>query len=420
MSQQSNYMPRIADSGLRERLGRVGAVVIEGAKGCGKTETSAQRAASVVRFDLDTALRQTAEIAPMNVLMGAAPQLLDEWQLVPGLWNAVRRAVDDRGLDGQFILTGSATPSDDETRHSGAGRFSRMRLRTLTLAESGLSTAQVSLSALLEGHLVDGGHSELTVNDLIEETCHGGWPRDRSRSWSAAQRNVADYMAEMAHADVRLEGAPRDPARVMAVLRALARNTAGTARVTTLAADASTETSLSDATARSYLTALQRLMVLEPLTSWSPVLRDKARLRKAVKYHFIDPAVSASLLQAGPDELRLDLKTYGFLFESLVVRDLRVYAEAARAAVYHYRDSSGLEVDAIVDGGYGRWAAFEVKLGGSATVIDRAAANLLRFAAQVDTQSSGAPRLLAVITAEGYAHTRPDGIAVIPLPTLGP
>jgi predicted AAA+ superfamily ATPase len=348
--------------------------------------------------------------------------LIDEWQLVPGLWNAVRREVDSRGLDGQFILTGSAAPADDATRHSGAGRFSRLRLRTMTLAESGLSTGEVSLAALLGGQAPPPGHSEVALGDLIGEVCHGGWPADRHRPLAQARANVGDYVQEVVHADIRLaDGVRHDPIRVLDVMRALARNTATAARATTLAADASAGlTAVADETVGAYIRALRRVMILEPLPAWSPVLRSKARVRTSPKHHFVDPAISACLLAAGPDELRRDLKTFGFLFESLAIRDLRVYAEAAGARVLYYRDSNGLEVDAIVDGGYGRWGAFEIKLGGAASVIDQAAANLLDFADEVDTQSAGRPRVLAVVTAEGYAHLRPDGVAVIPITALGP
>jgi predicted AAA+ superfamily ATPase len=419
---KKTYMRRVADDALADRLRRLGAVLIEGVKGCGKTETARQRAASEVRLDLDSAARETAAIAPVNVLQGATPRLLDEWQLAPTLWNAVRREVDTRGEDGQFILTGSATPADDATRHTGAGRVGRLRMRTMTLAESGLSTGAVSLAALLNGEPIDDSQSTVDLDALIEETCHGGWPADRHRPLADARRNVSDYVAEVAHVELLgLDGVRRDPIRVMDVMRALARNTATSARNTILAQDASRDNGLvSDDTAATYNRALQRLWLVEPLPAWSPVLRAKSRLRTSSKHHFVDPAISASLLGAGPDELRRDLKTYGFLFESLVVRDLRVYAEAAYAAVRYYLDNTGLEVDAIIDGGFGRWAAFGIKLAGSADVIDQAARRLHEFASKVDTQSSGPPRALGIVTASGYAYTRPDGVVVIPLGTMGP
>ncbi|MCL2781130.1 MAG: DUF4143 domain-containing protein [Actinomycetia bacterium] len=416
----SHYLPRVVDAELADRLARIGAVLIEGAKGCGKTETASQHSASMVRLDIDETARATAEVAPANVLDGAAPRLIDEWQLVPRLWNEVRRAVDARRAPGQFILTGSATPADDATRHTGAGRVSRLRMRTLSLWESNLSAGAVRLSTLMSGDTAVSGTTDMTLDDLIEETCHGGWPVDRNKSWRLAQANVADYCAEIANTDIRTaDGTRRDSARVRLLMQSLARHTATAARQSTLASDAA-RPALAEDTVSSYLGALERLMVVEPLTSWSPVLRSRARIRVSAKHHFVDPSMTATLLNARPDELRRDLKTYGFLFESLALRDLRVYAQSLGASVHHYLDSTGLEVDAIVDGGFGRWGAIEVKLGGAAEVLDRAASRLRAFAAKVDQQSTGEPRFLAIVTATGYAHTRRDGVAVIPLAALRP
>jgi len=411
------YLPRVADGELQDRLQRMGAVLIEGAKGCGKTETASQCCASVVRLDVDDAARTTAEIAPANVLEGATPRLIDEWQLVPGLWNAMRRAVDARHMSGQFVLTGSATPADDVTRHTGAGRVSRLRLRPLSLWESGLSAGTVSLGDLLAGTATVEGAASLTLDDVIEETCHGGWPSDRRLGWRQARANVADYCDEIASADIRaLDGVRRDASRVRLFMQSLARHTATQARLTTVAADGTT----SESAAAAYMQALERLMVLEPLPSWSPVLRSRARIRVSAKHHFVDPAMAASLLNAGPDELRRDLKTYGFLFESLALRDIRVYAQACGANVHHYLDSTGLEVDLVIDAGHGRWGAVEVKLSGAAGVLDEAARHLKAFAAKVDTQSTGEPSFLAVVTATGYAYRRPDGVVVVPLGSLRP
>ncbi|GHU05197.1 ATPase AAA [Betaproteobacteria bacterium] len=418
---QTSYLPRVVDSALVERLGRIGAVLIEGVKGCGKTLTARRHAQSEVLLDLDEAARHTAEIAPLNLLRGATPRLIDEWQLVPSLWNAVRREVDARELDGQFILTGSARPKDDATRHTGAGRFSRLRMRPLSLAESGLSTRQVSLAGLLTGELPETGQAVLTLDDMIEEVCHGGWPADRKRSTGQARRNLADYAGEFVRADLKtVDGVRRDPRRVEALLKALARNTASQASTITLAKDAAHNgRPMAEETAAQYLLALELLMVYEPLPAWEPVLRGKARLRSQPKHYLVDPALGAALLGAGVDEFQHDLKTFGFFFEALAVRDLRIYAQAAHAGVWHYRDSNNLEIDAIVDAGMGRWCAFEVKLGGGNAVED-AADQLKKFAAKIDTQSAGSPAALCVLSASGYVYTRPDGVAVVPLGVLGP
>ncbi|MDR1394417.1 MAG: DUF4143 domain-containing protein [Bifidobacteriaceae bacterium] len=412
------YYPRLADGELESRLKRIGAVLIEGPKGCGKTETASRQAGSQIRLDTDPALLETALAAPFNVLAGPTPRLVDEWQLAPGLWNAVRREVDARQLDGQFILTGSATPHDDSTRHSGAGRFSRLRMRTMTLAESDLSTKSIPLRGVLAGEPVTEGRGQLSLNDLIDEACHGGWPGDRARPTSAAMENVADYVEEIAF-DIRLTDAiRRDSTRVRAVMRAIARNTASEATLVTLAKDTlANGVPLNDDTAGLYLGALERLMVYEPVPAWSPALRSRTRVRTRPKHHFTDPAMSVALLGATPAALRLDIRTFGFIFESLAVRDLRAYSAPLGGAVFHYRDQSGLEVDAIVQTS-NAWAAFEIKLGTSTGAIDKAAASLLAFNARIDTQSSGRPAALAVITATGFAYTRPDGVAVIPLSAL--
>lgn len=416
MGSSREYLPRVVDTEVVDRLQRIGAVVLEGPKGCGKTETGGRHAASEVRLDVDAAARVTAEIAPQGVLDGPVPRLIDEWQVVPRLWNDIRRAVDERREPGQFIVTGSATPADDATRHTGAGRMSRIRMRTLSLWEAGLSSGAVGLQELMSGRDAVDGAAPLRLAEVVEAACHGGWPADHRLPWRLAAANVADYCEEIAGADVRtVDGVRRDVAKVRLLMQSLARNTATMARQATLAADVASQDTVGD-----YVTALRRLMVLEPLTGWSPVLRSKARLRVAAKHHFVDPAMSAALLNAGPDELMRDMKTFGFLFESLVVRDLRVYAQPLGGTVHHYRDSNNLEVDCVIDAGYGRWGAVEVKLAGSADVIDVAAKALTAFAATVDTQSTGEPRFLAVITAEGYAYTRPDGVHVIPLTVLRP
>jgi predicted AAA+ superfamily ATPase len=418
----AGYQPRIVDRVLQSRLRAAGAVVIEGPKACGKTATARQLAKSEVLLDLDAAARQAASIEPGLVLEGPAPRLLDEWQLAPGLWNAVRRAVDDSQSPGRFILTGSAVPADDETRHTGAGRIVRFRMRPMSLYELGVSTGAMSLRALLEGETPRSSDSGLTIPVLAERLAVGGWPGLRTLGAEDALAGMRGYLDEIARADVsRVEGKRRDPLRVGLVLRSLARNVATHVSVSTIAEDVGGEedVTIKRQTVADYLDALSRLMVVEDQPAWAPHLRSKARLRSAVKRHFVDPSLAVAALGATPERLLRDLNQFGYLFESLVVRDLRVYAQPLDGTIYQYRDSNDLEADAIVELPDGRWAAFEVKLGG-ADAIDRAAAGLLKLAGGIDTGKSGKPALLGVITGGGYGYRRPDGVAVIPIGALGP
>jgi hypothetical protein len=401
-------------------LSAVGAVVIEGPKACGKTVTARQIAASEVLLDVDTNARQAIAVDPALVLDGPTPRLLDEWQIEPAIWNHVRRAIDDRLDPGQFILTGSAVPPDDITRHTGAGRITRLRMRPMSLFEAGRSSGSISLSELLGGEMSQSADPGLSVADLAEEIALGGWPGFRGHSAPDVLLAMRDYLQEIARVDVaRLDSTKRDPGRVERLLASLARNIATHAAATTLARDTGgAEGPLKDDTVREYLAALERLMIIEDQPAWAPHLRSKHRLRTAPKRHFVDPSLAVAALRATPDRLLRDLNLLGFLFESLVVRDLRIYAQALDARVSQYRDSGGLEVDAIVETGDGRWMAFEVKLGQGQ--IDDAAESLLRFAARIDTARCGNPALLGVIVATGYGYRRKDGVAVIPIGTLGP
>ncbi len=408
------------DSELQARLGAVGAVVIEGPKACGKTATARQIAASEVLLDVDASARQAIALDPKLVLDGPIPRLLDEWQIEPAVWNHVRREIDDRAKPGQFILTGSAVPPDDITRHTGAGRISRLRMRPMSLFETQRSTGQMSLGQLLQGTVISVADPGLTLAGLTEEIALGGWPGLRGREAADALIAVRDYLQEVARVDVgRVDATHRDPDRVTRLLQSLARNVATYAAATTLARDTGdADSPLKDDTVRGYLAALERLMVVEDQPAWAPHLRSRHRLRTAPKRHFVDPSLAVAALRATPDRLLRDLNLLGFLFESLVVRDLRVYAQAADARLLQYRDSSGLEVDAIVEAGDGRWMAFEVKLG--AGQVDDAAASLTRFVERIDTAKCGRPALLGVIVATGYGYRREDGVAVIPIGALGP
>jgi len=414
------YRPRVVDSELRDLLSSVGAVVVEGPKACGKTETARQVAGSEVRLDVDTNARRAVSIDPSLVLEGASPRLLDEWQLAPALWNHVRRAVDDRRAPGQFILTGSAIPTDDVTRHTGAGRLARLRMRPMSLYESGHSSGQVSLSALLSGESPRAPDTGTTVRDLAERIAVGGWPGLLGQPVAQAARAVRAYVDEVRRTDIqRVDGVAHDPDKVLLLMRSLARNVSTMTSLATLARDVGgPDEALAKNTVSSYHEALRRLMVVEDQQAWAPHLRSRSRVRTSPRRHFVDPSVAVGVLRATPERLLGDLRLLGFLFESLVVRDLRVYAQPSDAQVLHYKDNTDLEVDAIVEAANGRWAAFEVKLGVGS--VDEGAGSLKRFADRVDTERCGPPALLGVITGTGFAYSRPDGVAVIPIGTLGP
>lgn len=394
--------------------------MVEGAKATGKTATARQIAASEVLLDVDANARRAVEIDPSLILRGPVPRLIDEWQTEPALWNHVRREVDNRGRPGQFILTGSAVPADDTTRHTGAGRLSRLRLRTMTLFETGSSTGVVSLAGLLDGEPYDTPEAPLSVQELAELISRGGWPGHLTRATEQALQANRDYLDEIRRTDVaRVDGKSRDPVKLRSFLRSLARNVGTPASVATLAADTGgADGAISQQTAHEYMDALERLMIVENQPAWAPHLRSRSVLRSSPRRHFVDPSLAVAALGATPDRLLQDLELMGFLFESLVVRDLRVYGQALGAEVLQYRDNTGLEVDAVVQTADGRWAAFEIKLGHGQ--IDEAAQSLLTFRDRVDTSRIGAPSALAVVTPGGYTYQRGDGIWVVPLAVLGP
>ncbi len=416
-----HYTHRVAEEELKQCLAAAGAVLIEGPRACGKTVTAQQQAASEVFIEVDRRAQDMIAVSPDLVLEGAVPRLIDEWQTAPVIWNHVRRAVDARRGKGHFILTGSAVPPDDITRHTGAGRIVRLRLRPMSLFELGSSTGKVSLQSVLGGVSVHHASADLSVRDLARLVCVGGWPGHLGSSVEEALRVNRGYVDDICRADLqRVDGVRRDPDRVQRFLRSLARNVATSASLATIARDVAgpERASITDHTARSYLTGLERLMVVEDQPPWAPHLRSRSRLQVSPKRHFVDPSIATAALGAGPEHLLRDFSWFGLLFESMVVRDLRVYAQAMGARVYHYRDHTGLEVDAVVDAGPGHWAAFEIKLGLSR--IDAAAGSLLKFADRVDTSRCGEPAALGVIVESGFGYVRPDGVSVIPLGALGP
>jgi predicted AAA+ superfamily ATPase len=414
------YIERIIDRELSERLKAMGAAVIEGPKACGKTVTAQHLAASEVRLDVDLEARQAAALEPALVLDGPTPRLIDEWQLEPAIWNHVRRAIDDRRQLGQFILTGSAVPADDITRHSGAGRLTRIRMRPMSLYEKSKSTGRISLSRLLDGSAEGSPEAKLTLPELAKQIALGGWPGLLELNEDAGLGFSRDYLEEIRRVDISaVSGAHRDPVKVGRLLQSIGRNVASSPSVATLARDAGgPDGSLRHETVSEYLDALRRLMIVEEQPAWGVHLRTTHSLRKAAKIHFVDPSLAVAAMGSGPERLVKDFNFLGFLFESLVIRDLHIYSQSADAKVLHYRDSDGLEVDAIVEARDGRWAAFEIKLGSNR--IDEAAANLHKFAKRIDTALCGPPAVLGVIVGSGYGYRREDDVQIIPLGALGP
>ncbi|MCP9776994.1 ATP-binding protein [Cyanobium sp. Tous-M-B4] len=376
--------------------------------------TASQQSASRVLLDIDQAARQALAVEPRLVLEGARPRLLDEWQVAPELWNQVRRAVDASEQPGQFLLTGSAVPAEDISRHTGAGRFGFLRMRPMSLFESGVSNGAVSLRQLFAGEVQTVADPGLSVQDLGALIARGGWPAQQSRPLKAASRAARDYLEQVRQIDISRVDRRRDPARVGALLRSLGRHCATEARLSTLAADVA----LDERTVTAYLQALEQLMVIEDQPAWAPHLRSRARLRKAPKRHFVDPSLALAASGAAAERLPEDFEWFGQLFESLVIRDLRVLSQPLEGEVLHYRDDYGVEADAIVQLCDGRWGAIEIKLGEGQ--VDEAAANLKRFSDQIDSQRSGSAAFLAVICSKGYGYRRPDGVVVVPVGALGP
>ncbi len=416
----ASYLPRVIDADVERFLGLVPAVVLDGPRGCGKTTTARQFCASEVALDEMPNAHRAAQIDPRSILGGDTPRLIDEWQLAPGIWNAVRRASDDRRSTGQFILTGSAHPADDITRHSGAGRVGRLRMRPMSLFEQDASDGSVSLSALLGGAAPQARAAAHALGDVAGWICKGGFPQTLGLSAQDAQQFLELYLEEISRVDIaRVDGISRDPARVHRLMQSLARNISTRATLRTLARDTN-GAQLDPKTVTSYLSALERVFIAEDVPAWSPRLRSRIALRAASVRQLADPALACALLRTSPERLLDDLETLGLLFESLVLRDLHVYSGPIHAWVGHYRDETGLEADAIIELSDGTWAAFEVELGGE-QAIDSAAASLLKLARRVDAPVRDRLGALAVITASGgYAYQRPDSVCVIPITTLGP
>lgn len=421
----AKYKQRISDRILKRKVLGKGAVLIEGPKWCGKTTTAKQLAKSVLDLGDSSVLKQSAqliELSPKTLLEGKTPRLIDEWQALPLIWDSIRSEVDKRGEPSQFILTGSSVlPEADETIHSGTGRFAYIKMRPMSLYESGESNGTVSLTDLFEGKPFDTQSNDLTIDDIAFLTCRGGWPWATLIPKEVALDQAFDYVDSVVNRDIqRVDGVKRNPERAKSLLRSYARNTSqpipySTIRKDMLANDSST---LDEDTVADYVKALKKLYVIEDLPAWNPNIRSKAAIRTSDTRHFVDPSIGTASLGLGPQNLINDLKSFGFFFEDMVVRDLRVYAEALDGKLYHYKDSTGLECDTVLHRRNGSYALLEVKLGGEDN-IKEGAANMLKLAANIDTDKMPAPSFMAVIIGVGkYAFRRDDGVYVIPIGCL--
>lgn len=419
------YRKRIADDILKRKLEGKGAVLIEGPKWCGKTTTAEQIAESILYMDDPEKKAQNvtmSELSPGRLLKGEVPRLIDEWQLAPKLWDAIRFEVDHRGEVGQFILTGSAVPPDTtQITHSGTGRFTWLTMRPMSLFESGDSTGEVSLRALFEGKQEADGESHVTIDRLAFLVCRGGWPQAIGMRDEIALDQAMDYYDAVVHSDInRVDDVRKNPERVKRLMRSYARNQGSQVPNTVIAQDVAVngEASLAQETVASYLNALRKIFVVEDMPAWNPNLRSRTAIRSSDTRYYIDPSIAVAALGIGPDDLLADLKTFGFLFETLCVRDLRVFANALNGMVYHYRDKEGLECDAVIHLRNGSYGLIEVKLGGD-RLIEEGAGNLKVLQSKIDTDKMKAPSFLMVLTGTGdYAYRRPDGVLVVPIGCL--
>ena len=418
----NTYYNRLIEDELQLQLESSGAVLIEGAKWCGKTSTAAHSAKSVLYLqdpDMAANYLQLAQTKPSRLLEGATPRLIDEWQDAPVLWNAVRFAVDQRGECGQFILTGSAVPSDDTHRHTGTGRIARIKMRPMSLWESRESTGEVSLKDLFDGKQDIEGQSKITIDDLEYIICRGGWPAAvTSTNQKAALQTARNYVKQVVESDIqRVDGSEKNPMRDMQLLRSLSRNISTLATDKTILDDmAANDMDMSVPTLTSYMNAFRRIFLVEDTLAWNPSIRSKTAIRTSSKRQFVDPSIACATLRLSPGRLLDNILYFGFLFESLCCRDIRVYTEANDGSVFHYRDKSGLEADMILELNDGRWAAVEVKLGNKQE--DEAAKNLLKLRDKVNADKMGEPSLLMILTGGQYAYKRNDGVLAVPIGCL--
>ncbi|MCR5624407.1 MAG: DUF4143 domain-containing protein [Lachnospiraceae bacterium] len=420
-----NYMNRICDQMLQDKLESKGAVLIKGAKWCGKTTTGEHMAKSIIYME-DPAKKQQyllmADMNPGQLLEGEVPHLIDEWQLAPKIWDAVRFEVDQRDEFGQFILTGSAVPPESsQISHTGTGRITSLMMRPMSLFESGDSNGNVSLGNLFSSDDTIAGTCDYTLDDIAFLACRGGWPKSIGQRKKVALTQALDYVDSVVESDIsRVEGIERDSERARKILRAYARNVATEASLKSILNDIKSDNSdtFSETTLRSYLSVLRKIFVIEDTTAWNPNLRSKTAIRSSDTRYFVDPSIATASLGVGPNDLINDLATTGLIFENLCVRDLRIYAESLDGKIYHYRDKRGLECDAVVHLRNGKYGLVEIKLGGD-KLIEEGASNLLKLKDSIDCNKMNEPSFMMVLCGVApFAYKRKDGVLVVPVGCL--
>ena len=421
------YKQRVADLLLERKLAGKGAVVVVGPKWCGKTTTAKQQSRSLLDLSKKLILEQSLQmmdINPESLLIGETPRLIDEWQQIPALWDVVRTEVDERNEFGQFVLTGSAVlPGAEETLHSGTGRIGRLKMRPMSLFESGESTGEISLADLFDKVAIPVIQHNKSLEDMAFLTCRGGWPQATFLEGDIALDQAEDYVESLLNVDMhRVDKVQRSSERMRYIMRSYARHQGSKCPISMIREDllGNDGQSISDDTISSYLGVLNRLYVIEDMPAWNPNLRSKAAIRTSATRYYIDPSIATAALGIAPKDLINDLRTFGFMFETMAVRDIRVYADALKAKVYHFRDSNGLECDTVIHRRDGSYGLVEIKLGGPKN-IEQAATNLLTLANTIDTEKMAAPSFMMVLTAIGpYAYRRKDGVYVVPIGCLKP
>ena len=421
----NRYKKRIVDTLLNRKLEGIGAVLIEGPKWCGKTTCAEQKAKSIVYMNdpkKSSMYMQLAKMSPQTLLEGESPKLIDEWQLAPSLWDTIRFEVDHRDGEGFFILTGSAVPAKtDDIWHTGTGRFARIKMRTMSLWESEDSTGIISLGALFNGSAQTAITDEKSLEDMAFLVCRGGWPKATMQKKDVALERVFDYYDAVVNADIsRVDNVERDAERTKRLMRSYARFQGSQTSISKIKDDvkANDAMTVNDDTIGSYIKALEKIFVIEDMPAWNPNLRSKTAIRTSDTRYFVDPSIAVAALGLGPKDLINDLNTFGLLFETMCVRDLRVYADALGGTVYHYRDKNGLECDAVVHLRNGSYGLIEIKLGGD-SLIEEGASTLKELAGKIDTTKMKTPSFLMVMTGlGGYAYQRDDGVWVVPVGSL--